>query len=75
MSKHQVCYKCGASFVGPDINAGSNRCENCGPSSIEWDEAWVAVRAAILAEPDQPNEIINWALEYLDAFDPRTNTL
>jgi hypothetical protein len=71
MPSHQTCSKCGSSFVGPDCNIGSNQCPACGPSDEDWAEAWDAVRADILAEPDKPAEIINWALDCLDARDPR----
>lgn len=71
MTKHQTCYNCRSSFVGPDSNIGSNWCADCGPSNTAWAEAWDAVRANVLGDPDQPPEIINWALDFLDTWDPR----
>lgn len=71
MTKHQVCCKCGASFIGPDCGIGSNHCTHCGPSIFDWSESWDAMRENIQADPNQPPEIINWALSCVDAFDPR----
>ncbi len=42
-----------------------------GGETCDWSGSWDAMRESILAEPDQPSAIINWALSCVDAFDPR----